>query len=115
VQCLWVETVLEPACPGSIAAEPAPGPQGGEQLVPRVIVVLYDAAGLMPTPGQKVSSMNGSSHPIFFSAILTTLFPVLSSGIAISHSDTTRQNALYGAMVEVHKPLCAYATFSEAP
>jgi len=33
--------------------EPSDQTLGGEQLVPRVIVVLYDGDGLAPTPGPK--------------------------------------------------------------
>jgi len=36
------------ACPGLNGAEPETSTQGAEQLVPRVIVVLYDGAGLSP-------------------------------------------------------------------
>lgn len=42
-------------------------------------------------------------------------FPVQWIDIAIPYSDSTRQSALYGATVEVHTPLCAYAPFPEAP
>jgi len=51
---------------------------------------------------RKVSWIDGSAHLMIFSAILTADgFPVLCSGIATPHSDTTRQNALHGATVKV--------------
>jgi len=107
VHCLWVETVLEPACPDLNAVEPATGPQGAEQLV---IVVLYDGDGLAPTPGPKdlLDGWKSTPDDLFRRPYdPSDGFPVLSSGIATPHSDTTRQNALYGATVEVHKPSCA--------
>jgi len=88
VQCLWVETVLEPSCPGLIAAEPVTRPQGGKKLVPRVIVVLYDGAGLLPTPGPKDLDGWKCTPDYLFHRPNDPLdgFPVLSSGIAISEA-----------------------------
>jgi len=86
--------------------------------VPRVFVVLYDGAGRFPTPGPKDLLDGWKCTPDdLFHCPDDPLdgFPVLSSGIAIPHSDTPRQNTLYGATVKVHKPSCANAAFPEAP
>lgn len=104
-----VETVVEPACPGLNAAEPATELQSGEQVV--LMVVLYDGAGLLATPGLKdlLDCWKCTPDDVFRPP---GWLPILGSGIAIP---VTPPDKGYGAMVKVHKPSWVYAAFPEAP
>jgi len=67
-------------------------------LVPKVIVVLYDGAGHSPTPGPKYLLDGWKCTPDYlFRCPDDPLdgFLVLCGGIAVPHSDTTRQNAFF--------------------
>lgn len=118
VHCLWVKAVLVSLGVSSYAAAPANGSQGGEQMVSRVIMVLDDGDGLVLTPGlmDLLDGWQCTPHDLFCRPHdPLDGFPVLCGGVAIPHGDAARQYALYGAAVEVHKPLRTYATLPESP